>query len=58
MKIVRRRWLPTFDLTLLKRKDDVGGTLDRKNEVMAKVTMKYPLFTGGTHYIGSRNAED
>lgn len=50
-------WLPTFDLTLsAKRKDDVGGTLDRKNEVMAKVTMKYPLFTGGTHYIGSRNA--
>ena len=50
-------WLPTFDLTLsAKRKDDVGGTLDRKNEVMAKVTMKYPLFTGGTHLIGSQNA--
>ncbi|MEC9022106.1 MAG: TolC family protein [Pseudomonadota bacterium] len=50
-------WLPTFDLTLsAKRKDDVGGTVDRKNEVMAKVTMKYPLFTGGTHLIGSQNA--
>ena len=50
-------WLPTLDLTLsAKRKDDVGGTLDRKNEIMAKVTMKYPLFTGGTHLIGSQNA--
>jgi adhesin transport system outer membrane protein len=50
-------WMPNFDLTLsAKRKDDVGGTLQRKYEVLGKVTMKYPLYSGGTHLIGNQNA--
>ncbi|MBK8482691.1 MAG: TolC family protein [Proteobacteria bacterium] len=56
-KAVRWSFLPTLDLNLLYRWQNVGGFANRRDSLAVVATLGLPLYEGGLRYANQRAAE-